>query len=207
MRRLILIGQLGMGKSSLGNALLNQNKFSVGCQNSAVTVEVQIEESLKYKIFDCPGYGDVNDEYRFFKKFLEHKNVLIKFAPINAIVIVVKFDQRESNNFLDAAKNCYSAFGKEGLKSVMLVCIQANDRLIMSNADFKKCLFESDGYTFLKEKNDAQPIPYCLWDNLNPNRYPTQQEDFDDCLLHLRALDRRSLNFSFELIERELARP
>ena len=207
MRQLILIGQLGMGKSSLGNALLKQNKFSVGCQNSAVTVEVQIGESLKYKIFDCPGYGDVNDEYRFFKKFLDHKNVLINFAPINAIVIVVKFDQRESNNFLDAAKNCYSAFGKEGLKSVMLVCIQANDRLIMSNADFKKCLFESDGYKFLKEKNDAQPIPYCLWDNLNPNRYPTQQEDFDDCLLHLRALDRRSLNFSFELIERELARP
>lgn len=206
MRRLVLIGQLGMGKSTLGNALLNQNRFSIGCQNSAVTEEVQTGESFKYKIFDCPGFGDVNDEFRFFKKFLDHKNVLINFVPINAIVIVVKFDQRESNNFLDAAKNCYSAFGKEGIKSVMIVCIQANDRLIMSNDDFRRCLFESDGYKYLKEKK-GDFIPYCLWDNLNPNRYPTQKEDFDHCLLHLRALDRRSLDFSFELIERELTRP
>jgi hypothetical protein len=125
----------------------------------------------------------------------------MNFAPINAIVLVIKFDQKESTSFLSSAKDLYSAFGYDALKSLMLVCIQASDRLKMGDNEFKQCLYNSDGYKYLKEKK-GNDLPYCLWDNIKP--YPTQQQDFDNCFHHLQTYDKRSVSFSFQLIEKHI---
>ena len=201
MRRLIIIGQHGMGKSSLGNLLLNENVFTVGAQMSSVTKKLDSGKSNKYEVIDCPGFGDLTDEYIFFKQYLERRAELIEFAPINAIVLVVKFDEKESVGFGAAVKNFYSAFGHDGLQSVMLVCIQG--KLNLDEKEFKQCLFDSDGYKFLKEKKGGE-IPYCLWDNLNPKRYSSQQEDFDSCLYFLKTFDEQAIADSFQLIIKQM---
>ena len=59
----------------------------------------------------------------------------------------------------------------------------------MSDKDFKQCLHKSDGYRYLFEKNGENHLPFCLWDNIKP--YPTQQQDFDNCLNHLQTFDKR----------------
>ena len=201
MRRLIIIGQHGMGKSSLGNLLLKQNIFTVGEQMSSVTKKLDSGKSNKYEVIDCPGFGDLTDEYIFFKQYLGRKAELINFAPINAIVLVVKFDEKESIGFGTAVKDFYSAFGHDGLQSVMLVCIQG--KLNLNESDFKQCLYNSDGYKYLEGKKGG-PIPFCLWDNLNPNRYPSQQQDFDNCLYFLQTFDEREMDNSFKLIVKQM---
>ena len=191
MKNLLLVGNIGSGKSSFGNRLLGSYVFK--------NAYFQKGESIKYKIIESVGFGGLN----FFKEYLKFKNTIIECGAINAFVLVVKFEEKEATSFLSSVKDFYLAFGDAGLKSLMLVCIQGSNRLIMSNSDFKQCLFASDGYKFLIEKK-GEHIPYCLWDNLNPHRYPSQQEDFDNCLFHLHPYDIKSIHFSFQLIEKEI---
>ena len=193
-----------MGKSTLGNRLLKKNFFTTGNQPKTITENIQIGVSDKYKIIDCPGFGDSLNQFRFFNEYLLFKKAILSLAPINAIVLVVKFDQKDALSFLSAAKDFHSVFGDEGLGSLMLVCIQGSDKLTMSDADFEKCLHASDGYKFLCKKNENKPIPHCLWDSFSQFNYPTQESDFENCILNLRPYNEMYLKFSFQLVERQI---
>ena len=69
--------------------------------------------------------------------------------PLDAFVLVIKFDQKESKGFFGAAKQFVRYFGRIGIKSLMIICIQANDALILSTDEFREVLLRTDGYTYL----------------------------------------------------------
>ena len=90
-----------------------------------------------------------------------------------------------------------SAFDQEGLKSLMLLCIQGNEEIRFANDEFKRILLESNGYKYLVEQNNGSPIPFCLWDNFKP--YEMQNKNFEECLELLIPFEKNKLYNSFEI--------
>ncbi|KAM8823886.1 GTPase IMAP family member 8-like [Synchiropus picturatus] len=72
VERLVLMGNTGGGKSSCGNTILGEKKFTAGCSATSVTrccqlesAELLLEESSGQRkrtvsVVDCPGFGDTD---------------------------------------------------------------------------------------------------------------------------------------------------
>ena len=75
MKNILLIGETGTGKSSLGNFLLGEDFFKVSNNPLSGTKEIKVKENKKDNIFviDTPGYQDSygNDE-KNFENILEY---------------------------------------------------------------------------------------------------------------------------------------
>ena len=151
-------------------------------------------------IVDCPGFGD--DDTIFEKSLLENKNMLLQEAPIDGFVLVIKFDKDKCRSFYNVAEHFYKSFGAEGIKSVMLLCIQGNEAMIYENDEFKEILFRSDGYVYLKEKNAGADVQYCLWDNFS--EYPRQKIKFQECLNNLQPYTELHFRMAFNMIENKM---
>lgn len=202
MKNLLIIGAFGHGKSTTGNKLLEKDMFNVGRSRNSITIDVKIESSAKYTIADCPGFGDLEERKLFFEKFPQQKIALENICPIDGIVLVLKFDRDNCFSFLNTARQVVSAFDQEGLKSLMLLCIQGNEEIRFANDEFKRILLESNGYKYLVEQNNGSPIPFCLWDNFKP--YQWQMENFEECLVKLATFEQIKMSYSFKLNSKEL---
>ena len=86
-----------------------------------MTTEIDKAYCTDYILVDCPGFGDPANEIFFLTKFSERKTDFLQLTPIDAFVLVIKFDQDKSSSFLDAAKQFFEAFGTKGLKSLMIL--------------------------------------------------------------------------------------
>jgi hypothetical protein len=128
----------------------------------------------------------------------------MSFLPIDAFVLVVKFDKEESKGFFSAAKQFVQFFGRLGIQSLMIICIQANEQMIFSTNKFHTILLRSDGFNYLKEKNSGSAIPYCLWDNLRP---PADQEtNFLNCLKELKQFNKIYFEYSCDMLQNDINR-
>ena len=210
LKKLLLVGTLGYGKSSAANILLNDHIFSVGSVTRSVTKNLQHAKSNQYEITDCPGFGDVNDKKLFFNQILDHKTGLINRSPFSALILIIKFEGDEnggisSQGFRNSAIDFVDAFGDKGLESLMLLCIQTNLKLGRDEFDSKLKL--TPGYTYLSDQKQAaslpnNDIPYVLWDNLIP--YPKQFEKFTECLNSIPEFSKESMTTAFQFIKRKL---
>ena len=203
MLSLVLVGPMGHGKSSTGNTLLRRNCFTLGDDSKRITRKIQIEEdnNNNYLIIDCPGFGDIGDKNIFHNEFIKNQNritTLLCDSPIKAFIFVIKFNLNKSDAFLEAAEEFFKLFGSLGIRSVILLCIQVNEKRISSKTEFEDILINSDGYKFFSNKINKD-IPWCLWDN-EKNRYPNQKNEFRQCLDMCTPYDNSSLNMSFDLI-------
>ena len=204
-KNLILIGQFGMGKSSTGNTLLKDTfevAFSVGHQAKPKTAKMELKSSEKYNIIDCPGFGDSEDPYRFFKNYINQESIVSNIIPINGILLVTKFTDGVSNSLLNAAQDFYSIFGNDGLKCLVILCIKINDKSTLSDDEFKKKLYDSNGYKYLSEKKSHTNIPFCVWDNNNPLK--NQEANLNERLNSLEIFDLRALKFSIQNVENKI---
>ena len=192
MKNLLIIGAFGHGKSSTGNKLLENDIFNVHRLRNMIGV--QIGCSSKYCVADCSGFGESNI---FNQNFLTPGTVLENICPIDGIVLVLKFNRDNCFSFLNTARQVVSAFDQEGLKSLMLLCIQGNEEIRFANDEFKRILLESNGYKYLVEQNNGSPIPFCLWDNFKP--YEMQNKNFEECLELLIPFEKNKLYNSFEI--------
>ena len=108
LKKLLLAGTIGYGKSTTGNKLLIKNKFNCGAGVHRETIKLQHGKSDIYEITDCPGFGEVTDRNLFFNQILEHKTDLINRSPFNALILVIKFkkagDDISSDGFFGSAK-------------------------------------------------------------------------------------------------------
>jgi hypothetical protein len=204
MKTFLLIGRIGNGKSTTGNKLLNKDAFTRGSRMDPITKQVQYEISAdnKLMIFDCPGFGDVNDQLLFLEAFKNSKSALDSNSQVEGIILVVKFDKDQSNGFTGAVKEFLSAFSSMSIKSLMLLCIQGNNELIYSQREFEGVLYNSEGYQFLKARNNNNDIPYCLWDNFN--EYFEQTQNFNSAISRLQPLDGIALPYIFNFVEKEI---
>jgi hypothetical protein len=116
--------------------------------------------------------------------------------PLDGIILLVKFENGKSDTFQQAAQEFYSVFGRDAFKSLMLLCIQESKTKTLSEANFEKKLFESDGYKYLVEKNDHQNIQHCVWDNYFP--YKDHEKNFKNCLSNLEKFELRQFETSIE---------
>lgn len=147
-RKFFLLGPTGSGKSSTGNKLTRRNNFTVGNKRDRVTAEVRIQNDQNGLIVgDFPGFGvDINNDDIFLETFLQHRSEFESILPIDALILIIKFDKETGNGFLRAAKQFVKLFGSVSIRSLMLLCIQGNEELIFSNDDFDFVVRNSDGY-------------------------------------------------------------
>lgn len=65
-RRIIIIGKVGAGKSSLGNEILKKNAFESRHSFAPVTAEwksdFSVRNGIKYFVVDTPGVNGIKDD-------------------------------------------------------------------------------------------------------------------------------------------------
>lgn len=166
-RSVILIGPMGHGKSTTGNYILGSNAFTSGSSVNRITEMIQIETRNGITIADCPGFGDDKGEKIVQETFLKKRPDLISMCSLNAIVLLVKFDNKDCLAFLNAAKDFHKYFGAPAIRSLVIMCIQSGN-MRYSDWDFEEILYANEGYQYLKQKNENRNIHYLLWDNFTP---------------------------------------
>ncbi len=137
LKRLLLIGPPGSGKNTTGNNLLERNFFTTGDQLDRVTTEGKIRSHPNgLMIGDFPGFGsDMHDDV-LLNSFLEKRNELEERLPIDALVLVIKFDSDACPGFKKAAEQSRKIFGTSTTQSMMLLCVQGNPHTRYADDDF-----------------------------------------------------------------------
>jgi hypothetical protein len=164
----------------------------------------QLNDDLKinyskhgYTLINVPG---LDDYLKFLKNICNNKEKLIKQTPIDAIVLIVKFDRYDySDMFFNIAELFYSAFGSSAMKSLMILGFQANN--VINDINFQFDLYNSTGYKYLYEKNMNNPIPICLCNGLMSKQ--DQKDSFFNCINNLEEYNQRKMIYAIELIEKE----
>ena len=202
MKKYMLVGAMGAGKSSTGNKLLEKDVFDVGDEFGRVTTEISIQPSDNGElcILDCPGFGDLDVD--LLNIIQSSKARLINESPLDGFFLVVKFNQDDSLQFSHAAKQFHEIFGTNGLKSLVLLCIQGSPKRRYSQGKFQSILYNTDGYKYLKSNNNNQDIPYCLWDNYR--EYFNQTDTFKGCLARIQPFEKNNMINAFDLIAANL---
>jgi hypothetical protein len=84
---IIMIGNMGAGKSYLANVLLRENKFKSGVQPLSLTQKIQVEEinieNKKYNIIDIPGINDKDNSVNGLYNALTYSN-----SPVIIMVVI-----------------------------------------------------------------------------------------------------------------------
>ena len=144
----------------------------------------------------------MNDDDVFLRNFLAGKKELEDSLPIDAFVMVIKFDLERGEGFFLAARQFIQLFGTLSIKSLTILCRQGNASMNYSNDEFDAILKKDLGYKLLKAQNGEQDIPYCLWDNVQP--YDGQHEAFLQCLKNLRKVGKTEMSFIFDIVQNAL---
>lgn len=197
--KLLVIGPMGHGKSSTGNKILKGNYFTKGKSVGRVTESVQMAEANGIKIVDCPGFGDkdivFHDSYKTMKAELE------RMCPFNAIVMMIKFNNRESLQFLRAAEDFIKFFGGPAIECLVIACIQTGE-IKYSDAAFQTILYNNEGYRLLLGRNNNTHLHYLLWDNKEP--YSNQHDTMISKINQALFFDRQMMKYLYDHIESDL---
>jgi hypothetical protein len=207
-KKLFLIGPIGYGKSTTGCTLLRKrNAFTSGSDMQRVTGVLRSHLGTNgWLVIDSPGVGDASDDTVFQEQFLKNEKYLLSILPIDAFVLIIKFDEDQSRGFFLAAQQYFRYFGRLGIKSLIILCIQGNQKRIYSDEDFRKIFLNTDGYKFLLEKNHGIEIPYCLWDNFNFAYYNDQEKEFLNKLNTLQKIDETRFQYMCDMLINDINR-
>ena len=202
MSKFLIVGMIGAGKSSTGNTLIGANAFTRGLDLNAITRQCShaISKDQSMLIIDTPGFGDLRDRNLFLTALKNYETQIQNLLPLNGLLLVVKFIGNKSESFERSVEYFIEAFESSSLKSLMLICIQAGVKY--DDEQFKGILFNSNGYKYLKSKNNGQDIQYCLWDNLEP--YAEQIQSFNERIKYLTQIDRPALGSMSCSVENQL---
>lgn len=144
-RRLIIVGKVGAGKSTLGNAILLSNVFTSGQNFGSVTKEWKqdscIRRGIKYRVWDTPGvYGIGEQREEAFKQIA--RLTLATFPGFHCIVLVISATQRITEEDLRVFKDFKAMLGEHAFQKFMLIVFSGVSKehvqdLIETNANIK----------------------------------------------------------------------
>ena len=179
--------------------LIGSAFYKNGFVKNKIVPKVNIEKTTNgLRVVNCYGF---DGSKLFLKEFLSHKEEILALAPIDALVLIVDFNTDESKEFLNLAQRFVCLFGYEAIKSLMLLCIQDDDKIRNGFEKFEESITKSEGYQHLKSENEQIDIPYCLWHNIRP--YYNQAENFINCFKKLQKFSKPIIECSLELMERD----
>jgi hypothetical protein len=177
--------------------------------NHLTTINIKTCTFNGYTITDCPGFGDLENKNLFYEKIKEFKDHLLEHSPYDALFLVIKFEipnedaKIDSPGFDSVIDDFLIAFDEEGLRSLILLCIQNQIQLPLE--DFDPKLKSSKGYQKLKQQNKNFDIPFVLWDNFKPEY--NQLENFTSCLNEIPKFTENAMKHAFVLTKRFLESP
>ena len=110
--QLLLIGQTGVGKSSLGNFLLRKDVFQISDKNECCTKTVNICSNKGLTIIDTPCLGGKEkDEVEILKTIMNYVKLMRQFKGI--LILFNSFEFRVSDGIMSMIKNFCNVFGSE----------------------------------------------------------------------------------------------
>ena len=133
--KVVLIGKTGVGKSQLGNFILNRNYFKVGDTQNSETYEIQEGTSeingIEVTIVDTPGLNDTEQKDENIMKKIVDK--LSSDDSIDGIILVYSFrEPRKVQKDQELRDNLYKIFGedllKERVKIIFTSCSTGEER-------------------------------------------------------------------------------
>ena len=84
----------------------------------------------------------------------------------------------------------------------MILCIQGSSQQHYSDVQFDKILKNDLNYKYLKEKNNNQDIPYCMWDNITPE--PSQNEKLLKCLENRKQITLTEMEYIIDFVQNNI---
>lgn len=186
-KNIVLFGSTGNGKSTTGNLILNdgnpdgEKHFKESDDMGSCTLDMNYKDNseLKLRVIDLPGTGDT----RVTGEVIDNKHkrlteIVVSFDgnstnQIDTFLIVVQATPRLSTIKSDLDK-FISLFGEVGLKSLIIIIIETNERSKKKNDDdflneLKKMDEINDILKSGKNLDSFDPADWYLrWDNFEP---------------------------------------
>ena len=91
---IMLIGQTGVGKSSLGNCFTGTNQFDAAFSPNSVTQEVQVTKSQGLTVIDTPGTNDPRLPLEKWSEVMANGLNQHHISKVNNLVLVTKCSPR-----------------------------------------------------------------------------------------------------------------
>ncbi|GAT99457.1 AIG1 family protein [Entamoeba histolytica] len=187
--KLLLIGETGVGKSSLGNFILERTVFTVDYSTNSVKKDVAgyfgKYERKDLFVIDTPGLQDTQElNEKFLNDIVEYVK---KQGGINGIILTIDFNEERFSANLQFIINVISDVFtiKDIWKRVCIVwnkCDIDEVRGIGKNNKVVKQQFKKDLVEFISQTNDDIEIPMYYVD--------LQPEEYDDIKRSEKEIER-----------------